>query len=627
MKYPDAGTIFRCMFISLCLIVMFNVHIGRAGTLQEADSLQSSESIGMDKQVFAIPFIFSPFDSISNDQYWPLHTYSLDHFLEAIPGFVVNRAGPIGADAFFSRYGAGAGRGTVYMDGIPINDPQNDRAPLTLFPTSSINNLLFNHNSPDVILGRSGLEGSVAIGELEPLSDRPFTAIELSKGTNNLRQRRVRFSSARSRVGIDMGYDELLNDGIPYDPEIGAVDFGRSNTRCHMMNLRGLLPSGESYFFSFRWFRDVFRGQLTHPAEERRRSGHYAVASTNLDSWRFTLYERDYDVSLPDSHTVNHTTGLYTRVKPLSTGRLDSELTLGVEDIHSQQTIGGASGSPKLRTGSIGGHATVRGWKDIRTRFEWALANQHRGKTGWGGRTTLSIPLAASHEISMNAGRSFRLPNLGERFLPLHDSPAAGVDRIMGNRNVDPEMAWEAGVRIRSKVGFLESEVRFTGMQVEDAITFQPVLMEGETWLIPGNGTEERMNFFEGRWNAGRSFFGTEFDLGGGVVHAIGDRKGFFSSVPRTRVDASFSISRDLFKATSEILFITEYQYTTARRAFPGGESPEYSILNLKLDARLLDAHLYLLYLNVLDENYRTAGPSLLTPRTFVYGVQWIIFN
>jgi hypothetical protein len=606
---------------------MFMPRHTEAQSPEETDTLRGSEPAEVLKTVERLPFVFSPHDTIPYLHLVQFHTFSLDHLLETVPGFVVNRPGPIGADVLFSRYGLGAGRGTVYLAGIPINDPQNDVAPLALFPTTTIGNLVFNHSSRDLIQGRAGLEGSVDVLEIQPLADRPFTAFEVSKGTNDLRQRRVRFSSARSKVGIDLGYDELLNDGYEYDPLTGAVDFGRSVSRFHTLNLRGELPSGERYFFSFRWFRDVFQGQLIDPEDERRRSGHYAIASTQSDSWRFTLFERDYDVSLPDSHTVNHTTGLQTRVTPLSGRHLRMEFGAGIEDVHSEQFIGGAGARRKIRLGSLGGNATIRGWGNMQARFEGALGHHYKGQTGWGGRTTLHIPLFPSHEISLNAGRAFRMPNLGERFLPIHASQATGAEKIIGNRYVNPEMAWEAGARIISKIGPLESEFRFTGFHVDDAITFLPVSMEGETWLIPGNGDEEELGFFEGRWNINQSLLGTKLGLAGGVVYAVGDREGFFANVPETRIDASFSISRDLFESTSGFLFRTEYHYSSSRRAFPGGYSPAYGILNLKLDARLLDAHLYLMWLNVFDENYRTVGPLLLTPRTFVYGVQWTIYN
>jgi hypothetical protein len=627
MNYPNGASVRRLLFACICIVHIFVPRAAEAQVREDGDTLQSIETPPAARPIEGTPFVFSPFDTIANEQVLQRHTYSLDHLLETVPGFVVNRSGPIGADVLFSRYGMGAGRGTVYMAGIPINDPQNDLVPFALFPTTTINHLVFNHSSQDHILGRAGLEGSVDVLELQPNSDKPFTAFELSKGTKNLRQRRVRFSSPRSTIGIDVGYDELLNDGYSYDPETGAVDFGRSVSRFQTMNLRGEFPNGESYFFSFRLFKDVFNGQLADPNDERRRNGHYAIASTQLNSWQLTLFEKDYDVSLPDSNTINHTTALYTRVTPVTSRRFDAEFGIGIEDIHSDQIVGGIENKRRTRLGTVGGHATVHGWRDVQARFEGALGHHYRGKTGWGGRAILSIPLLSSQEISINAGRSFRLPNLGERFLPLHLSQASGADKIVGNRYLDPELAWEAGVRIKSRIGFLHSEMRFTEIRVEDAITFMPVAQQDEVWLIPANGDGQNLRFLEGLWNAGRSFYGIRLGLAGGVIHAVGDREGFFANVPQTRVDASFSLSRDLFKSTSGISFLTEYQYTSTRRAFPGGDSPAHSILNLKLVARLLDAHLYLQWLNVLDENYRTIGPLMMTPRTLVYGVQWTIFN
>jgi hypothetical protein len=46
---------------------------------------------------------------------------------------------------------------------------------------------------------------------------RPNTFVELSKGTNDVRQRRVRFSSEEGVVGLDLAYDEVLDDGYAFD--------------------------------------------------------------------------------------------------------------------------------------------------------------------------------------------------------------------------------------------------------------------------------------------------------------------------------------------------------------------------------------------------------------------------
>ncbi len=576
-----------------------------------------------------IVFSSSPFDTVFSDEFLLRHAFSFDHFFEGVAGFVLGRKGPIGADVFLSRYGMGGGRSEVVMMGFPINDPQNDIAPLALVPTTTVQNLVLNDKSSGALLGRAGLEGSVEILEREPSPDQPYTAIELSKGRFDLRQRRIRFASARSNLGIDLGYDELLNDGYPYDARniVGDEDFGRSFSRFHTLNVRGILPNEESYVFSFRWFENAFQGNLVDPLSEQRRNGHFAAASTSHRQWRFSLFQRSYDVSMPDSHTVNHTTAAYAKVRPQMDKRFDVEIGLGLENIESRQGVSGAEARHTLRRGSLGGKAAIGLSNKACASLEFALGHHLRGRTGWGGQASFCLKPSGSHELSASVGRSFRLPNLGERFLPLHAASPGSIDWIVGNRYLAPETSWEAGVRIRSVFGFLEMETRVTEFRIQDEIVFAPVSKNGETWLIADNGESRRIGFIEERCVARLLFQGAVIRLAGGLVYAFGKREGFFKPVPETRLDAILSIDRDFFKASSSLALAAEYQYSSSRQASPAEDSPPYSVFNLKLDARLLDAHLYLLWLNVFDERYQTLGSFLMTPRTLVYGIQWVIYH
>ena len=54
------------------------------------------------------------------------------------------RLGPIGNDAFWSRWGVGQGRARAVLNGIPINDPQDGRAPLAHIATSGLGTLTYN---------------------------------------------------------------------------------------------------------------------------------------------------------------------------------------------------------------------------------------------------------------------------------------------------------------------------------------------------------------------------------------------------------------------------------------------------------------------------------------------------
>jgi hypothetical protein len=630
---------------------VMNGHVSRAATARSADTTSTAAdttagarsadttSTAADTTAGAaavaapsrprLQFAASSFDTVSFKEYRRKQSFSLDHFLETEPGFVVGRRGPIGADAVFSRFGIGEGRGTVYMIGIPVNDPQNDLAPLFLLPVSSIQSLVYDPAWSARLAGRSDMEGVIGVVERAPGVDQPFTTIELSKGTNLLRQRRVRFGSARAKLGLDLGYDELLDGGYQFDANqrTGGPDYGKSTARFQTMNLRGELPNDQSFLFSFRWFRDTFQGDLARSKNERRRNGSYAVVSTEAPAWRLLLFQRNYDVFLPDSHTVNHTSAAYAAARPWSTGGLDTEIGLGLENIDAEQTVGGANSGQVSRRGSLGGSAVWRLGERSRADGELNLGHYFEGRTGWGGRFELASRLGNGQELSFELARSFRLPNLGERFLPLHAARAAGIDRIVGNRYLDPETSWETGLSLRLRLGLIRSETRLTSLRIREAIAFRPQNHGGETWLVAENGGSDRLGFLMERLVASSRLRGVEVRLESGLVLALGDRTGdYFAAVPQTRLDALFSLDRDLFQETSGLRLTAEYQYSSDRRT-AGTISPSYQLLNLKLAARLLEADLFIHWLNVLDETYTSEWPYLMTPRTFVYGIQWTLFD
>jgi hypothetical protein len=111
------------------------------------------------------------------------------------------------------------------------------------------------------------------------------------------------------------------------------------------------------------------------------------------------------------------------------------------------------------------------------------------------------------------------------------------------------------------------------------------------------------------------------------VLYTSGDRADAFASVPAFQVNASLLFGRDFFEETSALYIGATFLSADERRDFSGAQLPAFNVLNLVLEGRLLDARLYLQYLNVLDEAYTTQGDYLMTPQTFVYGVEWTLFN
>lgn len=569
----------------------------------------------------------SPFSTVDKRGYMRRHAYSFDHYLQREPGVVLVRRGPIGGDVAFSRYGIGRGRGVLVHNGIVLNDPQNDIAPVVHFPVSRL----------DLVTGVGGpgrgasaamaIEGAVYVDDLAAPSDRPRTFIELSKGTNDLRQRRVQFSSAAGAVGVDLSYDELLNDGYAFDATGGkglnVPGFGSSTSRHYGVQLRGELEGGGAYSFGLREFTSTFNGDLVDEAREQRRDGHLLSASARHGRFGVRLFERGYTSAYPDSYTVSQTTAAYATARLWMRERLSLSLEAGFEDIAATQRVGGAESDPSLSKSVASVEALAALGAQTTMRAYAAGADYSGHVSQWGGGLEVSRAWKAVN-AALEARRSFRLPNLGELFLPAH---ARGGYTVVGNKYLDGEYAWEVGARAGVSWGPLFNEVRWTTIRMKDPIVTR-VLGEGDGALIaPVNGYGAMLHAFEERLRLRGSWRRVEFECEAAGVFTDGDRVGFFASAPSAQLHASARVGGNLFEATSALFFGVEYVRCDDRVDFSGTNLPAYEVVNFTIDGRLLDADMYLAFLNAFDESYRTEGNYLMTPRTFVYGIAWTLWE
>ena len=107
-------------------------------------------------------------------------------------------------------------------------------------------------------------------------------------------QRRVKFSSVVGPVGIDLGYDESRTNGYSFDAR-GLVDgnnYGKTRTRIQSANVRGELPSGGDYLFSFRRYSNTIDGDLISPDRTHRRDGHVGLMETSFGRFQLSIFER-----------------------------------------------------------------------------------------------------------------------------------------------------------------------------------------------------------------------------------------------------------------------------------------------------------------------------------------------
>jgi hypothetical protein len=565
----------------------------------------------------------SAFDVITRENYLRRHAFSLDHFLEFEPGGVMARLGPIGNDAFYSRRGIGRGRAALWVNGIPLNDPQDGSPPLAHVATSGLSALALDPGSGP----GAGLEGMLVLRELVAPRARPHTFIELSKGTNEVRQRRVRFGSEAGRVGLDLSYDEVLDDGYDFDaneaipPSLGAPPEGRALSRNAAIVLRGDLEDDARYSVGLRRFRSSTTGDLVSAQSEATRGGHLAWATVGLHGGEASVYGRGYTSERPDSETTNESVGGVAAWSARRGGSVLRVFALG-EHTNASQRVGAGEARQRVDYGNAG--VTAEAGAARLTWFVHGDVAGDRKSSAWGAGGGLRAGVARG-DVTLSARRSYRLPSIGERYLPQH---ARDAYVLLGNVALEGESALEAGADWTLRAGPVTNRVRASWMRSAGYITFAPA--PGDSSFVrraTNSGEESAMSFFEERLVLSAALGALEVRADAGALYSTGDREDAFRSVPRAQVNASLVVGREFFEKSSALYLEGSYQFMDERRDYDGAALSSYHVVNLGLVGRLIDARVYLKWLNVLDEKYQTVSGYLMTPRTIAYGIEWTLFD
>lgn len=514
----------------------------------------------------------------------------------------------------------------VYLGSVPINDPQDGRAPLSLVPTTSVGQLLLNGVSYRCLPGASNIEGVIQVLEPSQLSRDPIADIELSKGDRDLKQRRARFSSPATRVGIDFAYDELRNNGYSFDARgiVNGSGYGSSATRVQSADLRGTVGDNDRYRFSFRKFETSFQGDTLFADSSNRRDGFIALVESSVDGLQASLFGRGHNVATRDSVTENQTVGISVAASVLGKENHGLFVGLAYENVFCRQHVGGSRVNERLQTASANAGGRVRFGRGTIVDGRVDASHQFDLAFGWGARVAVAQELGSMTHLWLEARRAYRLPNLGELFLPAHMTTLTTT--VAGNRDVAGEASLEGVAKLFSRFGRVENELRMTAIRVRDPILPRVDSGAPTTTVRPSNAEAQSLRVLLDRVRIKGTLLGLDFNLAAGASYALGDRDRYFEGVPELRANASASVGRSLFRNTSELFLTGEFEYAGSRVTH-GAELPSFRVFNLKLEGRLVDAYLFLLWSNVLDERYQTVAPYLMTPRTFVYGIAWKFYN
>jgi hypothetical protein len=292
--------------------------------------------------------------------------------------------------------------------------------------------------------------------------------------------------------------------------------------------------------------------------------------------------------------------------------------------------MGGVDARGRLQRGYLGVVGGARLPSGVSARLEANVTHHVDLSSEWGAGVTFGRRFGSSNRGVVILKRSFRMPNLGELFQPRHAVAMNPTMELVGNRQVKAEKALEASASWVTHLGSLENEIRGTAIRVTDAIGYRRVASDpGDLWS-PQNGVTEDFFIIEDRFRFQDSIWGMGVEVFGGIEYTPTEgirSTHFFEGVPETRANLCASIGRAIFSNTSAIRLGAEYLYSGSRIAGSVDELPAHNVVNVKFVFRLIDADIYFHWLNVTDEQYVTVWPYLMTPRTFVYGVEWTLFD
>ncbi len=620
------------------------------------------------------------------------HPWSVLRALGELPGWTWTRSGPPGFEAGASRLGAGAGRARVTLDGVPLNDPVDGRAPLADLPLAGLGAMrvgpagawdgdgvaasgadaggTFRPGDAFALPGPAGLdpEGVVRLEGNAPPERVPLAAFDLSTGDHALRQRRVRFASVDSRFGVDMGYDELLIDGYGFDARgqlgRGVAGYGSARSRHTAMRLRGRLGRAAWVMGFRRWVGDT-RGDLVASARSTHRSGHVARFGVRTARAALQAWDVGFDRDAPDSTTASSRRGVALSWRsgevgegagapgapggpggadapssaggraPVATARPGEaggerayghgdapgiDARVAVEELVADMRWGAAHARADVRRASAHVTMRARGARG-RLRATIAAALDDDGTSGWGGVVGLSRG-RRGRRAWLEVARGFRVPSLMERAAPAH---AAGARILRGGGDPGAETVDEVRGGLMLGRARLRAALSAGAMRSRDVIGPRPTSTPGERRYAAGGG--DALGWLDVDVATRVRLGGLDAGVEAGVVVAGGADSGWFAGVPRVRTVVRARIGRPMFRASSALYADVSVAHTGARTDALGTRHDAFTTIDVWASGRLIDAHLYLGIVNLLDVRATTLGDALIPPRTLVYGLSWTIFD
>jgi len=629
----------KIKYFLFLLLILFSLNISFASIPLEENFLlnqQDSTKINEDTLVVKKPSIinFVKFDSLTNSNWdtpWKISKSKMNLYLYedigdivgSLPGVFMFDLGSAGQSLFFTRHGASTNQAAVFFDGRPLYDPLTGLSDLNLLPIGFIKEAKTNQNFSDINSINNGEILAVKSEKYE--GEVPYSQIYHHKAWLGYSDVDFIFGQRIAQkmnilLGGDIKSSEGKDDAYSYNHQNlrGKLEYNYSNGWSFvysMMNNRierdnpGLSLGAKSYSSPSARIK-INRDD--HTLNILGNLLHTNWQNFQVNIYYSSLYSKLVDNSM-DLKELNESSyaGFNFQMKQKMLGQL---LTFGGEFEHDW--ISGADfGKKKFSFGSVMFQDDWT-WKEkFGLRGQTSLNFHELFGTDFTGGLSSYFKISKNLKWILSAQQALRLPSFIEYFTESFESN-------------NPDLKNESVFKIETGV---ESNI-WTNLQIRTFL-FSKTIQR----LIRFQENNSASGSFQ---NVGdRQIYGMDFSLDWrlgsafqiNTIASVLDNKNLYD-FPTLKLSANMQYNDHFFKDYLNTIIRLNGRYIGERNSLvlnPYSFSSSYEklspvfILNATTIFGFGKLNIYLMFENILDEDYQIIYGYPARGRTFHYGVRW----
>ncbi len=547
--------------------------------------------------------------SLPMDSLRSLHLMRASSIIELATGGLHNCLGYVGQPCFASIRASNP-RGVLFLkDGIPINDEMNGAFDVSHISQVSLNRMEIISECGSSIYGPNGTDAVVNLVTKTFGGGLPYSRVAVLRGSHNLTKAELEFG--RDFGQSWSGYTSaayLKEDGFTPNADADIKDFNAD-----LSYDLGAMKAGVSV-----WRRD---GKVGIPGdtiglsqalkdEDRVFFGTVYVKGNSFDTKFYykDLWHEDSD-SLSNSLGVRTVKGVGADVKKaVNFGR--NRLLVGVTGKRIELDAGDSLSCEVLDGGT-----------NLAANFEvLPLVYVAPGVSYWynevygsemSPRLSVSMIYRLGFVLFGSVSRGFDAPNMRELFSP-----------TSGNAELKPEhtRSFSGGLRYESN----QVSLSVHGFAIETKDLIEPESDSASQFVNTDHVSRVRGLAIEANGRASFVKAGMNLRLASSEHSRTGEELPY---APKVSV-AGYAGYNGVFRRGDLGVKVTvDARYAGERVSDNGLSLPEYYVLNLCGEIRVISLRMSYRVENLLDEEYESVSGYPMPGRTFTYGLDWEFWN